>query len=880
MTTAPYDLRIDAGGDAFLTSGPTPCLSWRPPAKGGSFPSTRIEAVIGGGIPQTRTAEGSGTYWPFPALTSGQRVRWRVQAHDSDTASAWSDWHAFEAGLFAEDWTARWITPPAADFTIPAGQRPGHELYATFPLVELPPRARLYATATGVYEAFLNGQRIGNSELTPGTTSYDETLYAQAYDVTALLQPGENCLVFVLTDGWFWGQVGAHRSEGSWGEVLGVRAELHLGPTTKLITDETWQARTSNITRASLMEGQTTDLRLDPSATPSAPVLLDQVLAPAPSWSPAPPTRVVQRLSPRVITERAPGEWVIDFGQNASGWLRLSDLGPAGTLTTIDYGEYVGPDGDLDTTHLDSVRPGEDTCVFIQRDEVISDGTDGVFEPRHTVHGFRYARLRRDGAPLDPASIQMQVVHTDLVPTGAFECSDDDLNKLHEITRWSFLGNAVDVPTDCPTRERLGWTGDYQVFAPTATRLFDVLGFTRKWLQSVRDDQLPDGRIASFSPDHRRLKTNLAQQMAMMAGSAGWADAIVYVPWEMYRAYGSVATLGENWQAMTRFVDWAAETAATKRHHTRRERSADPAPHEQFIWDGSFHWGEWLEPVSKAAGGTRVGAMQTNPSVWFMADKGEVGTAYLHRSAATCAKIAEALGRPEDAARYATLAENTRDAWCTEFLAADGRTATDTQAAYVRALAFGLIPDRLREAAAARLVELIRANDTHLSTGFLSTAFLLPVLVDAGHTDLAYELLLRRTPPSWLYMIDHDATTIWEDWEGIDEQGAHDSLNHYSKGAVAEFLHTHVLGLRQAEDSVAWTQAIIVPVPGGGLTWAKGEHLTPQGLIRVEWQQAAGELTVNVELPPATEATVIFPDGTGMPVTGPAWRGSIRNRTP
>jgi alpha-L-rhamnosidase len=457
----------------------------------------------------------------------------------------------------------------------------------------------------------------------------------------------------------------------------------------------------------------------------------------------------------------------------------------------------------------------------------------------------------------------MQIVHSDLKRTGSFESSDEHLNRLHEIAEWSFRGNAVDVPTDCPTRERLAWTGDYQVFAPTATRLYDVLGFTRKWLQSVRDDQLDDGRVANFSPDGRRIKHHLDDQFAMMTGSSGWGDAIVAVPWEMYLSYGDRAVLEENYDAMVRWVEWALEKARTTRHHARVQASPEPEPFEQYLWDGTFHWGEWTEPRERDAEGNRIDPIKHNPMAWFMADKGEVGTAYLHRSTAMLARIAEIIGLEPDAARYAETAERVADAWRQAYLNSDGTTVTDTQAAYVRALAFGLVPAELRAAALDRLVELIEASDTHLSTGFLATADLLPVLADGGRADVAYELLAQRSAPSWMYMVDRGATTIWEDWEGIDENGdAHESLNHYSKGAVIRFLHTHTLGLRQDADSIAWEKVTIAPLPAPGMTWARGAHDGPQGEIAVEWRIEGDSIRIAADIPAGTTARIVFPDGT------------------
>lgn len=866
VPTAPYDLRIDSGGDEFTVSDATPRLSFTAPIGAGAETGFELEAVVDGERQAPVSLE-SGAHlfieWPWRPLSSGQRVRWRARATNGDTLSKWSEWASFECGLLDADWTADWITPVEHDDS-GYGARPAHSLTRQFDVSGIV-AARLYSTALGVYEARINGERVGTAELSPGSTSYDRTLYAQAADVTRLLSDGVNSLAIELSDGWYRGQVGAFRLPAGWGTTLAARAELHLelsdGSRQVIRTDGDWTSARSRVIRADLMDGQTTDFRADAGAAEA--VIVGAVEGPRISWSPAPPVRVVETRDAVNANRLADDTWVLDFGQNASGWLRLTDLGPAGTRTVIDYGEYVAPNGDLSTAHLDSTKPGEPDVVFVQHDEVVSAGGGEIFEPRHTVHGFQFARITRHGAPFDPESAQMQVVQTDLRRTASFESSDPDLNRLHDIADWSFRGNAVDVPTDCPTRERLAWTGDYQVFAPTAARLYDVLGFTRKWLQSVRDDQLDDGRIANFSPDGRRIKHKLDDQFAMMTGSSGWGDAIAFVPWEMYTAYGDVRVLEENWDAMVRWVEWELGAARANRHHSRVERSAEPLPHEEYLWDGTFHWGEWTEPVVKAEDGSRLDPIKTNPMAWFMADKGEVGTAYLYRSTQILADAAAVLGRTDESAKYAAIAERVLDAWRSEFVTDDGRTVQDTQAAYVRALSFGLMPKSLRAAAAQRLVELIREAGTHLGTGFLSTGDLLPVLADTGHADVAYDLLFQRSAPSWMYMIDRGATTVWEDWEGIDGEGvAHESLNHYSKGAVIRFLHTHTLGLRQDADSTAWEAFTIAPLPGGGVSWAKGHLDTPQGRISVEWRIEGDELVVEADIPAGSRATVVFPDGT------------------
>lgn len=878
----PYDLTVDAGGDGFTVTTAEPRLSWKNPPS--ATDRAVVETTIDGGDAVTAVVTGHRFVpWPFASLHSGSRVRWRVRTDEPD--SAWSVPASFEVGLLRQDWTAAWISP--VEGVDPGyGQRPAYVLSGRFTVSAEPVSARLYATALGVYTATLNGRRVGTVELAPGSTSYDRTLYAQAYDVTALVEDGENRIDVELSDGWFRGQVGAHRRPAQWGTTTGIRVELHVrlrdGSLQVFTSGEHWTSRPSTIVRADLMDGQTVDFT--PTPTAAAPVRVGVVDPPAIDWSPAPPVRVIESRTPVAVNRIDDDVWVIDFGQNASGWIRLTDLGSPGTRTVIDYGEHVDASGDLSTSHLDSTQPGQEPLRFVQRDEVIAGAGGDVFEPRHTVHGFQYARITRAGSALDEASVTMQIVHSDFAPTGSFACSDDDLNRLHEIAAWSFRSNAVDVPTDCPTRERLAWTGDYQVFAPTATRLYDVLGFTRKWLRSVRDDQLDDGRIANFSPDGRQIKRHLDDQFAMMTGSAGWGDAIVAVPWEMYFSYGDRLVLEENYDAMVRWVEWALAQARSARHHARVQASPVPEPFEEHLWDGTFHWGEWTEPRQRDADGNRIDPIKDNPMAWFMADKGEVGTAYLHRSTATLAQIAHILGRETDASHYRDTAARVADAWRAAYLREDGTTVTDTQAAYVRALAFGLIPEPLQAAAVDRLVQLIRAAGTHVGTGFLATGDLLPVLTEAGRSDVAYELLAQRSAPSWLYMVDRGATTVWEDWEGIDEHGvAHESLNHYSKGAVIRFLHTHTLGLRQAPDSVAWQKVVIAPVPAPGMTWAHGSHDGPQGRISVEWRIEHDRIRISADIPPGTIARVVFPDGTehaagpgrfdetaGLPASSPA----------
>jgi alpha-L-rhamnosidase len=496
-----------------------------------------------------------------------------------------------------------------------------------------------------------------------------------------------------------------------------------------------------------------------------------------------------------------------------------------------------------------------------QTDRVIPAGERDTFEPRHTTHGFRYARLDGHNGRLTPDDVSGVVVHTDLRRTGWFRCSNDALNRLHGIAEWSFRDNACEIPTDCPQRERCGWTGDWQLFVPTAAFLYDVAGFSLKWLRDVATEQLDNGCVLNFAPDPRRWSQPSGDYWELLQGSSGWGDAVVMVPWELWRAYGDAGVLAELWPSMLRWLSYAATMARTQRHPSRAAARPEALAHEEFLWDGGFHWGEWLEP----------GVADLREAL--SADQGSVGTAYLHRSARLAATIGDLLGHEAEAARCRALAVGALHAWRAEYIGADGSLSPDTQANHVRALAFELVPTELRPQTAERLVQLVRAAGTHLGTGFLATPFLLPVLADTGHLDVAYELLLQRTPPSWLAMVDRGATTVWERWEGIDADGvAHDSLNHYSKGAVVSFLHRYVAGIRMLDGVPGYRRFRVAPRLGGGLTWADAVHDAPAGRIGSAWRRSGDRLELTVTVPPGTEAEVVLPGETRAQVQGPGSR--------
>jgi alpha-L-rhamnosidase len=849
-TAAPTGLSVEHLGEPI---GITVCprMSWRLPNGASRQSAYRIRA---GGWDSGRVASGRSLLVPYggPPLRSGEQVTWTVKVWTDAGESDWSAPAAWEMGLLdAGDWTARWIRPRAEDAI--AGTRP-HPVWTLRGHVEFDApvgMARLRITAEGIYEAFLNGRRVGDQELTPGFTSYDATLQVQTFDVTDHLQAGVNELEVALSGGWItW----TRRYRGT---PLSLLAQLEVhgvdGSVVRWGTGPDWESTRRAARTADLIQGETADLRAPESRW--EPVIVGDGDLVRLRGSDAPPVRRVEELRPRAITSPAPGRHVVDFGQNINGWARLADLGPAGTELVLTHGESLGSDGGVRAVTWSAPDPEP-----FQQDRVVSGGRAGeAFEPRHTTHGFRYLQVDGHPGPLEASDVTAVVVHTDLRRTGWFSCGDERVDRLHEAAVWSFRGNACDIPTDCPTRERAGWTGDWQIFVRSAAYLYDVAGFSSKWLRDLATDQQVDGVVWHCAPnaEHAEFYTTFPP------GAAGFGDAAVIVPWELYLAYGDADLLERQWPSMTAWIDYAAGRARAARHPSRIAARPVPAPHEEFLWDTGFHWGEWNEPgmLPPDAGPEEITELVAGLSV---ADHGNVATAYLHHSACLLSRIARILGKDDDAARFDALAGATRAAWQAEFLGPDGAIRPATQAGYVRALEFDLVPEELRAPAADRLARLVRDAGVHLATGFLSTPYLLPVLAENGHPDLAYDLLLQDSEPSWLTMIDRGATTIWELWDGIDAHGnARESLNHYSKGSVVTFLHRYIAGIRPIDGVPAYERFRIEPLPDARLGWAAGALETPYGRIESSWRIEGGRLRLEVLVPPGTAAEVRLPDGSG-----------------
>jgi alpha-L-rhamnosidase len=824
----------------------SPRLSWRLPSGCARQIGYRLRAD--NGWDTGRIDSGRSVLVPYdgPAPVSSQRVNWQVKLWTDQGEHDWSPWSWFEMGLLSPaDWTAKWISPAESS------GRPGYLLRAVFETTQPVRRARLHVTAHGIYEAFLNGVRVGDAELTPGFTQYRSRLQVQSYEVTSLINSGRSVIGVILADGWFRGQTGALRSADQWGTEIALLAQLEItladGTTRTVGTGNDWRGAVGHVVGADLIAGESWDLRRLPRGWHEAG-FDDSDWAPVAELdegydtltdSPAPPVRRVAELEPVSVTELGPDRYVVDLGQNINGWIRI---GLKGKPVRLTHAEARGAGGDVTTDHLRPDFPFlPEPLPAGMVDVVVPAGSAGEsFEPRRTTHGFRFVRV--EGQKVTADDVRGIVVHTDMRRTGWFACSDERINRLHEAAVWSFRDNACDIPTDCPQRERAGWTGDWQVFVPTAAFLYDVAGFSTKWLRDVAADQWADGTVANMSPCPPA--EGEGSEMAVLHGSAGWGDAVVIVPWELYRAYGDERILAEMWPAMTAWIGRAARLAREQRHP---ERAA--APHDAYLWDSGFHWGEWLAP----------GDDPSDFPALLTADHGDVATAYLAHSAGLMARIATIIG--EDPAFYTDLAARARDAWQREFIGPEEKLTPDTQANHVRALAFDLVPWENRAAAGKRLAQLVREADDHLATGFLATPALLPALADAGFPEVAYALLFQDATPSWLAMIDRGATTMWERWNGVDENGVpHESLNHYAKGAVISFLHRYTAGLTSEEP--AYRTFRVQPFPGGGLTWAHATHDSPYGRIEVRWSLlTGGAIDLSVSVPPGTTATAVLPDG-------------------
>ena len=783
------------------------------------------------------------------ALESGQRAYWRVGIWTNARDQEWSSGKDFwEMGLLdSKDWKAQWISAPAEDDLSKACPVPLFR--KEFGLEKKIRSARIHATSLGIYELRLNGQPVTDALFSPGWTSYNKRLQYQTYDVADMLSEGENAIGAAVGDGWYRGHLAgwAHPNRNHYGNELALLLQLEIkyedGTSETIATGPSWKNSTGPIRAADFYMGESYDARLEKPGWDepgydggewldvkilehSKEMLIAQI---------GPPVKRMFEINPVEILATPEGDTVVDMGQNMVGWVKFKVRGRRGQTVTLRHAEVLDRDGNFYTVNLKGAKQ-EVAYTFAEETEV-------VFEPHFTFQGFRYFAI--DGLDYTPAleDFKGEVIYSDMPLAGSFTCSDPLINQLQQNIQWGQRGNFVDVPTDCPQRqERLGWTGDAQVFAPTAAFNMGVAPFFTKWLGDLAADQREDGSVAHIVPYLDVLGEG-------NFGSAAWGDAAAVVPYTIYQYYGDTRILETQYESMKGWVE-----------HLRK------AAGDGCIHNTGFHYGDWL---AYATGNSDYPGATT--------DKDIIATAYFGHSTRLLAETANVLGKEEDAAFYFQLLEKIRAAFDDEFISKNGRIGSNTQTAYAVALAFGLVPEEKERAAAEKYVADVRKFG-HITTGFVGTPLVCLVLSKYGYHEEAYALLNRKEYPSWLYPVTKGATTIWERWDGIRPDGSFNTLsafadskdeevmnsfNHYAYGAIGDWMYKVVAGIDFGGSGPGFKKILIKPVPGGGLTHAAATHESMYGTISSAWKIEGGKVVLEVEIPPNTTAEVFAPNLAG-----------------
>ena len=787
--------------------------------------------------------------YPLP-LTSREQVTWKVRLWDEhDRPGDWAEGF-FEMGLLDKtDWAATWIT---GDYVPGKKQRcPVDCFRKTFALDRPVTKARLYATACGLYEAKLCGQRVGNFVMAPGYTDYRKRIQYQTYDVTGLLHEGENELTVQLADGWYRGSCGAWGRKNQYGTETKLLLQLEItftdGSRQMIGTDSSWAwSNDGPIRLADNKDGEIVEAFRTPMYTGRARETKHGV---TPTASNNVPVTEHETFHPAITT--APnGKKLLDFGQNMAGYVRFRLPARLGQRMIWRFGEMLDEKGNLTQRNIQLSRKGYTTPL--QRiDYTCGEGLN-EYTTTFAIFGFQYAEVDTD-VELDPAAIEAVAVYSDLERTGDFSCSHKLLNQLFEATLWSAKGNHLDIPTDCPTRERHGWTGDAQLFFTTASYLFDFAPFARKYLHDVFDWQRKNGRLPHIAPDG-----GADFYMWTMNGSVGWSDVGVLIPWRYAQINRDDAILKEFYGGMAKYARFMEGRCGKNMPFFAEHVKLSPEAKQYFVNQGQSY-GEWAEPVDVDGG-----------FHWqdFVAPHPEVSTAYTCYVLGLMAQIAKRLGHDADAQEFQTYSDGCKQAY-RELVRTDAYSLdTDRQARLVRPLYFDLLDGEQRAYAQKRLIEALEHYRWRLGTGFLSTPLILYVLAEID-PEAAYKLLENEEIPGWLSMPKNGATTIWENWDGpFNTQGAGlGSLNHYSKGAVVEWLFTTMCGIRVDGEN----RFTVAPLPGGSLTHAQAGYTSVFGRIESRWERRAGETVYAVAVPANCEAKIVLPSGRTETVGAGTW---------
>lgn len=815
---------------------------------------TKKSGIVWG---SNKVSSGQSVHVPYSggALKSGQKYYWQVKVWDNlGNESDWSTPASWQMGLLqTSDWKAKWIEPGYKEDSL---KRPSPLLRKQFNAAKKVQSATAFITAHGMYEASLNGKRVGKDYFTPGWTSYNKRLQYQVYDVTDYLISGKNAVGVVLGSGWYRGNLAFSGDRNFYGKGLALLFQLEIiytdGTTETVISDESWKSATGSIVSSELYHGEEIDARLEktgwmlPQYNDSqwegvTTKVFDNSILTSTINEPVRKQEVIKAV--KVFKTRA-GEQVIDFGQNLVGFVQVNVQGKAGDKIILNHAEVLDKAGNFYTENLRAAKQ--------QNTYILKGGKTEVFEPHFAFQGFRYVKVTGFPGEIKPENFTAIVLHSAMQPTGKFSSSSQLLNQLQHNIQWGQKGNFLDVPTDCPQRdERLGWTGDAQVFSRTAAYNMQVNNFFAKWMKDVAADQREDGSVPFVIPNVLG---------ADAAGSTGWADAATIIPWDMYQVYGDKRILEEQYPSMEAWVGFMEKKSKNN------------------LWNTGFHFGDWLfyRPDDDNDGRSAV------------TDKYLIAQCFFANSVQIMINTANVLGKTDDVQKYRSLLDKIKAAFLKEYVTPNGRLVSSTQTAYVLALNFDMLPENKRAGAAERLVENIKDYNNHLTTGFLGTPYLCHVLTRFGYYDMAYTLLMQENYPSWLYPVKMGATTIWERWDGQKPDGTFqtpgmNSFNHYAYGAIGDWMYRSITGIDTDNEAVGYKKITIRPHTSGNivpeknanstdnapqyLSNASAELQTNYGKVSSGWTTGNGKLKLDIEIPANTTATIYIPAKTAASVS-------------
>ena len=769
-------------------------------------------------------------------LHSREKVYWSVKLWDENGDGGEISTGSFEMGLLENtDWEAKWIT---GNYKVKKSERYPVDCFRKhISITREVKSARLYITACGLYEARLDGEKIGNYCLAPGHTDYRKRVQYQTYDVTELLSVGNHTMTVQLADGWYRGGCGAWGIRNQYGTETKLLAQLEItyadGKRDTVVTDESWDwSNDGPIRFADNKDGEVVNANREPSYSGKAKVTNHEVI---PTASNNVSVTEHEHFTP-TVTKAPNGKWLLDFGQNIAGYISFRIQAKASQKLTFRFGELLDGEGNLTLKNIQCVSKEKASPL----QQIIYTCREGLNEYKTTfaVFGFQYAEVETD-IELQPEDVTAIAVYSDIEQTGFFECSNELLNRFVKATIWSTKGNSLDIPTDCPTRERHGWTGDAQIFFETANYLFDYAAFSKKYLKDVYDWQKKDGRLPQIAP-----YGGVDFYMWTLNGSVGWSDAGILIPYRFWKLYGDKQILIDYYDRMKRYAGFMMNRCGKLGLMAKPLGIKGEA--KKYAVNAGQSYGEWAEPKD------------VYPNDWkdMVAPHPEVSTAYTSYVLGCMAEIAEELGYTEDAALFRKYSEGSRKAYQAMAETSDYSLDTDRQARLVRPLAFDLLNEQQKEYARKRLIQALENYGWRLGTGFLSTPLILDVLAQYN-LNAAYCLLENEEMPGWLFMSKNGATTIWESWEGTQAQGGIASLNHYSKGAVCEWLFKTMCGIRIDGEN----HFVIAPKPGGSLTHAKAVYHSIYGTVECGWEKIEEGYLFRISIPANTTATFILPEG-------------------